>query len=138
MNFDAKPQGSLGLYDRLLRLPPMPRVIAGIVAIAGGGASTILLWDKGVVWGLTLFAVVAGLFLLISGLVGMRHQKVRRELLASVEEKKEEMILKMIELKKQGKNPIRWLNDQGILDAEVRARLLEAMNERLRTEGEKR
>ena len=138
MNFDARPQGSLGLYDRLLRLPPMPRVIAWIVAIAGGGVSTILLWDKGVVWGLTLFAVVAGLFLLISGLVGMRHQKVRRALLASVEEKKEEMILKMIELKKQGKNPVRWLNDQGILDPEVRALLLEAMNERLRTEGEKR
>jgi hypothetical protein len=134
MNFDGKPQGSPGLFTRLLRLPPLPRVIAGIVAILGGAVTTVLLWGKGVVWGLTLFAFVAGLFLLISGLVGLRHQKERQALLDSVSKRKEEMIREMIEAKRKGYNPIRWLNDQGILDAEIRTMLLDAVNERLRSE----
>jgi hypothetical protein len=135
MNFDGRPRGPLGLYDRLLRLPPLPRVIAGIVALLGGFVSTVLLWGKGVVWGLTLFAFVAGLFLLISGLVGLRHQKDRQALLDSVSKRKEEMIREMIEAKRKGYNPIRWLNDQGILDAEVRSILLDAMNERMNSEA---
>jgi hypothetical protein len=38
----------------------------------------------------------------------------------------------MVAEKREGRNPIRWLNDQGIQDLEIRSLLIEGMNERLK------
>jgi hypothetical protein len=56
-------------------------------------------------------------------------------MLESIAGRKEEILRGMIDAKREGKNPVRRLNDQGILDPEVRTWFLEAMNERLKSGG---
>jgi hypothetical protein len=119
------------VFESLLRLKPRLRVASGMIGIAGGVIVSVLLWNRGVVWGYPLFAAGGGTLLLFSGLAGLRKEKARRELLTSVEEQKGVMIDAMVAEKRDGRNPIRWLNDQGIHDAEIRSLLIEGMNERL-------
>ena len=135
MEFYERPRTSLDVYQNLLGLAPRPRMIAGAIAIAAGVASTILLWNRGVVWGLSLFAFVAGLFLFWSGISGMNRQKARAEQLATFRARQEELLDAMVEEKRQGRNPVRWLNDQGIQDPEIRSLLLEEMGSRLKAQG---
>jgi len=132
VNFDRPMATSGGVYQNLLGLPPRPRVIAGMVAIAGGVLLTVMLWNRGVLWGLPVFAVVGGLFLFFSGLAGLRRQKERRALIESVEARREELLEGMVTEKREGRNPVRWLNDHGIHDAEIRSLLIDGMNERLK------
>ena len=132
MNLDAQPRGSMGVFTDLLRLPPKARLIAGIVCVAGGIGCTVLLWGRGVVWGLTLFATLAGLFLIFSGVGGIRSEKKRREFLESLRRRKQEILQVMIDTKRQGKNPIRYLNEQGIHDPALRTEFLDEMNEALK------
>lgn len=127
-----KPPGSPGLFQTLLRLPPKARLGAGIVSMVGGGVLSAFLWDRGVVWGLPLFALVLGLFLSISGASGIRNDSRRRAMLESLARRKDELVDGLIEAKRTGKNPVRWLNEQGVEDAEIRGALLEHMKERLR------
>jgi hypothetical protein len=114
----------------LIRLPPKLRLAAGILFLAGGVALTVFLWDRGVVWGFSIFAVTAGGLLTASGAAGIRSESKRRALLESINERKEEILQSLIEAKRQGKNPVRLLNEQGIVDPEVRTWFLEAMKER--------
>lgn len=130
MTLQPAPQDEVDLYQRLLRLPPVPRIVAGIIALAAGAASSVFLWDKGVIFGLTLFAFVAGLFLLISGIASLRHQRKRRALVQSIAARKEEILEGMLAARKEGKNPIRWLNEQGIQDPEIRTWFIEALKAR--------
>jgi hypothetical protein len=61
------------------------------------------------------------------------HQAKRRKLLESIAGRKEEILRGIIEAKREGKNPVHWLNDQGIHDPEVRTWFLEAMSARLKS-----
>jgi len=122
----------MGIYQDLLKLAPLPRLIAGIVLIPGGVLTTLVLWNRGVLWGLPAFFSVGGLFLLGSGISGLRQQKARRDRLAALETRREELVEAMVTEKREGRNPVRWLNDQGIHDAEIRGLLLDGMNERFK------
>jgi hypothetical protein len=131
--FDSRPTSTTGgVFVNLLRLPPRPRVIAGILSIAGGVLVSVLLWDRGVLWGLPIFAFIGGLFMFFSGLTGIRKQKERQKLLASFESRRTDLLDGMVAEKREGRNPIRWLNDQGIQDLELRSLLIEGMNDRLK------
>lgn len=132
VNFHDQPGNDISIYQTLLRLRPRSRIIAGMVSIAGGVALTVLLWNRGVVWSLPVFAAVGGIFLFLSGLSGRRKEKERERLLAMAERRQEELISSMVAEKREGRNPVRWLNDQGIHDGEIRTLLLDAMNERLK------
>jgi hypothetical protein len=134
-NMDHPPEPLAGSFTRLLRFPPKPRLVAGVLLMMAGVCSTIALWDKGVVWGLTLFGLVAGLFLSISGAAGIWNQARRRKMLESIAGRKEEILQRLMDAKREGKNPVRCLNDQGIHDPEVRTWFLEAMNERSKSGG---
>jgi hypothetical protein len=123
---------STGIYQNLLGLPPKSRMIAGAVAIAGGVASTVFLWNRGVVWGLSLFAFVSGLFLFFSGISGMNRQKARAQQLAAFQARRKEWVEAMVEEKRRGGNPVRWMNDQGIHDPEIRSLLMEDVTARLK------
>jgi hypothetical protein len=128
-------QGLLDGFVRLLGLKPLPRAIAGSAALLAGLVLTVAFWDKGVVWGLTLFLVAAGFFLMASGLLDHLRQKRRAAYVASVLKRQNDIVLAMTEAKKQGRNPVRVLNEQKILDFDLRNQLTDAMAERLRREG---
>ena len=114
----------------LIRLPPKPRFLVGSVILAGGIFLTVFLWNHGVIASLSIFAVVTGLLMTFSGLAGMRALSKRRQMVVALKERKEEILEALIEAKRQGKNPVRLLNDQGILDPEVRAWFLEELRQR--------
>ena len=120
------------VFQRLLVLEPRSRVIAGMIMIAAGVIVSVLLWNRGFVWGWALFAFGAGTLAFFSGLAGLRKEKDRARRLADLEARKDGLIESMVAEKREGRNPIRWLNDQGILDAEIRSLLIDGMNERLK------
>jgi hypothetical protein len=133
MNFNDRPtSASVDVYERLLGLSPKPRMIAGAIAIAGGVAVTILLWDRGVLWGLPIFAGVGGLFLFFSGIAGMNREKDRKAKWTSFLARKRELLESMAEEKRAGRNPIRWLTDQGIHDPQMRNLLIEELDAALK------
>jgi len=131
-NFNEESPSAMGTYQMMLGLGPRARVFAGMASIAGGVLFTVLLWNRGVIWGLPVFFVFAGTVVFFSGLAGLRKQKERAARLASIEARKEELLEAMVAEKREGRNPIRWLNDQGIRDAEIRSLLIDGMNERLK------
>ena len=131
-NFHERPATPFGIYQDLLKLSPLPRLIAGIVTIPTGILTTMLLWNSGFIWGLPLFFSAGGVFLGISGITGLRAQKARRERLAVLQTRREELLDAMVTERREGRNPVRWLNDQGIHDGEIRNLLLEGMNERFK------
>ena len=106
------------------------RVVAGFACIAGGSALTVLLWKKGYLWGPPVVLAVIGVCLFIPGLVDLRNQWKRRKCRESIRGSEESLIRGMLDVKRRGKNPLQWLREEGIQDAEVRAELLRAMNER--------
>jgi len=120
------------VYVRLLRLPPQYRLITGIGCVLGGAFLTWSFWERGVVWGLTLFVVAGGLFMSVSGALDWRKQVRRRKYLESIRDRKDELLDGLIAAKRSGKNPVRWLNEQGITDAELRKWFFGAMEERLK------
>jgi len=131
MHFSGEPRETHGIVEQMIRLPPKPRIVAGVLFFGAGTAATIGLWGKGVLWGLTIFMVVVGFLLTLSGISGLFRERHRREFLTSVEEHREEILGAMMEAKRQSRNPIRFLNEKGIHDAEIRGALLEEMNRRL-------
>jgi hypothetical protein len=132
-HFQGEPRETHGILEQLIRLPPKPRILAGIVCLAVGVAATIALWGKGVLWGLTIFFVVAGFLLVLSGISGFFRERNRRAFVEMVETHREEILAAMIDAKRQGQNPVRFLNEKGIHDALVRGALIEEMNQRLRS-----
>jgi hypothetical protein len=120
------------VFQRLLGLAPRSRVTAGMTLIAAGVLVTVLLWNRGVVWGWALFAFGAGTLIFFSGLAGLRKEKERARRLAGLEARKDALLDCMVAEKRDGRNPVRWLNDQGIHDAEIRGLLIDGMNERLK------
>ena len=119
------------ILDQLIRLPPKARIVTGILLFCAGVVATIGLWGRGVVWGLTLFLVVVGFLLLLSGIAAHFKERNREAFLASIEQHREEILAAMIGAKREGKNPVRFLNEKGIHDAEIRSALIEEMNQRL-------
>src|SRR5689334_13720736 len=59
-------------------LRPGARLAFGAVFVALGGALTVEMWDVGLVWGLSLFAMALGLVAMISGSLGIRHERCMR------------------------------------------------------------
>jgi hypothetical protein len=131
-NFNEDRPTTFGTFQMMLGLQPRGRVIVGMASIAGGVLFTVLSWNRGILWGLPVFFAFAGILVFFSGLAGLRREKDRRERIAAVSARREELLEAMIAEKREGRNPIRWLNDQGFHDADVRSFLIEAMNERLR------
>ena len=131
-NFNEERPSALGTYDMMLGLQPRARVIIGMASIAGGVLVTILLWNRGILWGWSIFFAVAGIVTFLSGLAGLSAQKRRKARIAELDARTEEFLEAMMAEKREGRNPIRWLNDQGFHDAEVRSFLIEALNERLK------
>lgn len=99
---------------------------------------TVALWDRGVLWGLSLFAIAAGVFLSVSGIAGLRSQARRKKMFESAYLRRDEILNVMMAAKREGKNPIRCLNDQGIHDAELRTWFIETMNDRLKPPARER
>jgi len=124
------PDGTDQAISDLSRLPPKPRIVAGILLMAGGAAATVVLWGKGVVFGFTALAAVVGLFLLFSGIADLRRHAKRKAMLESVRDRKEEILRAMIDAKKAGRNPLRLLNEKGIHEMELRTWLLNEMKAR--------
>src|SRR5689334_5531867 len=114
MHFNAEPRETHGIVEQLIRLPPKPRIIAGILSMAGGGILTVWLWDRGVIWGLPVFFAVIGFLLLLTGISGHVRERNRRAFVANVEEHRQEILAAMIDAKRQGRNPVRFLNEKGI------------------------
>ncbi len=131
-NFNEDRPAPFGTYPMMLGLPPRGRVVAGMASIAGGVLLAVLLWNRGILWSLPVFFAFAGTLVFFSSLAGLRREKERKERIAAVAARREELLGAMIAEKREGRNPIRWLNDQGFHDADVRRFLIEAMNERLR------
>jgi hypothetical protein len=125
----------MGVFLELMRLRPMYRFIAGTICLVAGILSTAALWKRGVIWGAAILFLVIGLILTGSGLLGMEDEKKQRTFLESVHRRKGEILQVMISTQKQGRNPIRYLNEQGIHDPLLRTALLEEMNARLKGEA---
>lgn len=125
----VNPSGA-DIYGELLGLPPRPRMAAGFVAVLGGVATTLYLWDHGVIWGLPLFASIGGIVLFISGFRDLRRREAFENLFALVKEREGELVAAMMEAKRKGESPVRWLTSQGIVDAQIRAYLLERVKDR--------
>ena len=122
-------------FSQLLALRPITRVIAGGNLIIVGAGATFFLWEAGVIWGLTLFLVAAGICLTASGLLDHVRLKRREAYVASVLKRQNDIVLALVEAKKQGRNPVRVLNEQKIHDFDLREHLMQAMEERLQAEG---
>jgi len=120
--------GGLGA---LLMLPAKVRIVAGILLAVVGAVLAVVLWNRGVVAGATIFAVVLGFFLAWSGVSSQRRESRQQAQRKSVASRQEEILEDMVALKRSGGNPVRYLNEQGIQDAEIRATLLEEMKQRL-------
>jgi hypothetical protein len=131
MAFHQQPSGGGGLIGSLLMLPPKARVVTGIILAVLGAGLAVALWGRGVISGITIFLMVIGFFLSLSGISGIRREARQQAQLKSVLERKEEMLQDMVDLKRSGKNPVRYLNDQGVQDPDLRASLLEEMKARI-------
>lgn len=131
-NFNEDRPTTWGTYEMMLGLEPRARVVVGMASIAGGVLLTVLLWNRGILWGLSIFFAFAGIVAFFSGLSGLRKEKERKARIAEIDARKGELLEAMIAEKREGRNPVRWLNDQGFHDAEIRSFLLEAMTERLK------
>jgi len=131
MAIQQEPSAAPGLVGSLMMLPPKARLVAGIVMALLGAGLTVALWGRGIVFGATIFCMVVGFFLAWSGYSGLERQARALAQLRSVEERRDEILQDMIDLKKAGGSPVRYLNEQGIQDAELRSVLLEEMKERM-------
>lgn len=135
MTTDGLPTDNRGVFLELMRLRLKYRLIAGILCLVAGVVCTVALWERGVIWGAAICFLVFGLILTGSGLLGMKSEKKQREFLESIRRRKGEILQVMINTRKQGRNPIRYLNEQGIHDPELRTALLDEMNARLKGES---
>ncbi len=106
-------------------MPPIPRMVAGVASVVVGAGTSAMLWEAGWVWGLALFAVLAGLGLFVSGFLDLRRRIAFESLVTIVKAREPELVAGMVEAKRRGESPVRWLSSQGILDAEIRGYLLE-------------
>ena len=122
----------VGLYETFLWMTPLQRVFMGTIITGAGVYISVMLWERGVIARLPLFAALAGPFLFFSGLTGLRKAKERKAMFEEIRKREDELVGSMVTDKREGRNPIRWLNDQGIQDLEIRTLLIEAMNERLK------
>ncbi|GEM_PF-6723740 len=113
------------IFGDVLGLPPMPRMAAGFTSVVFGAGVSLFLWGHGIIWGLSLFAIVAGLILLTSGFRDLRRREAFERLVAVVKEREGELVAGMLEAKRRGESPVRWLTSQGIVNSEIRGYLLE-------------
>jgi hypothetical protein len=118
-----------------LGIPPAPRLVIGLVLLAGGTAATIGLWQKGVLWGVALLAIAAGIALCITALLDLRAAAKRRHYLESIRRRQQEIFRAVHEAQRQGKNIVGCLIEQGVEDVETRAKFIDALNRRLAAEG---
>ena len=70
------PTQTLGLVDDLLGMRPRVRLITGLLLVATSLGASVLLWDAGRLWGAALFAAMLGVVGVVSGLNGLRHERV--------------------------------------------------------------
>jgi hypothetical protein len=133
VNFHDETPRTWNITEQLIRLAPKKRLIAGIVCMTASSGIAVALWEYGVVWGLTIFFFFMGILLSISGGFGLLRERRHRARVSDIMDKKEEFLAAMIDAKRQGRNPIRFLNEKGIHDAEIRTALIEEMNQRLRS-----
>jgi hypothetical protein len=134
VSFDDQPRAT-DVFQSYIARPPRERMIAGAIAIALGVAGTVLLWNRGILWGWTVFLFGAGVLLFFSGITGMSRQKARAKELAAFRARQPELVGAMIEEKRRGGNPVRWMNDHGIHDPEIRTILLEELGARLKSQS---
>lgn len=120
-----------GVAGSLLMLPAKVRIVVGIIIFILGAGLAVVLWGRGVVAGATIFGMVFGFFLTLSGISSHRRESGQKAQLQSVMARQDEIIEDMIALKRSGGNPVRYLNEQGIRDGEIRATLLEEMKRRI-------
>jgi len=113
-------------YGEFLRLPPKPRIVAGIGFMVGGTVLSVLLWHEGFIWALPLFAFAAGIFLSVSGAIDMRKAARRRKYWEAILEHEEEIVKEMLEARSRGRRYVQWLNQHGIHDLELRRYLIDA------------
>lgn len=126
-----QPSEGGGLLGSLMMLPPMARIVTGIIMTVLGAGLAVALWGRGVISGLTILLGVVGFFLAWSGFSSRQSQAKQDAELQSILGRKEEMLQDMVDLKRSGGNPVRYLNEQGVQDAELRAALLEELKQRL-------
>jgi len=116
------------ILEQLIRLPPKAQIVTGVLLFCGGIVVTIGLWGRGVIWGLTVFMVVVGFLLVLTGISRHFRQRHRETFLQSIQEHRQEILAAMVDAKRQGRNPVRFLNEKGIHDAALRTELIEEMN----------
>jgi hypothetical protein len=131
MAIPQEPSDGVGLLGSLLALPPWARLFMGLLLGLLGAGLAVALWGRGFISGVTIFLVVIGFFLSWSGISGIQRQARQQTLLKTILERKEEMLKDMIDLKLSGKNPVRYLNDQGVQDGDLRSALMEEMKQRI-------
>jgi hypothetical protein len=105
---------------QLGQLPPQKKIAVGAVMALGGAAACIFLWDRGMVWGLVVLVAVFGVYLTA---IGLREQARARAIAAEMGRARgewAELRHAIVEARRSGKGPVRYLIDRGYKEFEVR------------------
>jgi hypothetical protein len=121
------------VFVNLQGLSAYLRILAGAISIVIGSYITIYLWEGGFLLGLPIFLVVGGLCLFVPGCVDLKRELARSRELKEVLNREAEIAMKLVEAKRQGRNPYRALNEQNIRDPELRQLLLQKADQRLKS-----
>lgn len=108
------------LEDQLLGLSPRAKVLIGVGTCLLGAVLTVVLWDAGLVWGAALFAF--GLGLAVTG-IGLRERRRGRSIATEVERAQREwpeLQRGIVELRANGGNVARFLQQRGYREFGVR------------------
>lgn len=108
------------LQAQMFGLPPRTRIIAGLVACAGGVAWFVLRWDDGFYSGLGLFAGLLGVAVFWNGRSDLLRQRRIDAEVARANAEWADLRRDLLFAKRSGGNAARLLQDRGYREFAVR------------------
>jgi hypothetical protein len=111
---------TVSLEEQLLSLSPKSKLVVGIVLALGGTGACILLWQRGWIVGLAVFATIMGLFLAAMGRRDLRRQQAIEGERSRARREWGELERAIQAARREGQSVARLLQARGYREFEVR------------------
>lgn len=112
------------LYGKLHSFPPATQAGLGIALFLIGAIMTVLLWNAGWIAGPTLLACGLGVANILLARGRAREKNVLDKQIAILQEREEEIVRTLADMRRAKQQPFRWLTEAGISDIRIRTYLV--------------
>jgi hypothetical protein len=112
------------LYGKLHSFPPGTQSALGIVFLLIGAIMTVLLWNAGWIAGPPLLACGIGVANILLARGRAREKEALDKQIAVLQEREDEIVRTLVDMRRAKQQPFRWLQEAGISDIRIRTYLV--------------